>query len=232
VRRLAILLLLGNFVLFLAYRYESPVEAASPVDPSATAPKILLASERPAPKPECRSVGPFASRLLMTKVSQWMADRFGPLTERDTTVAAPPAYRVQIETQSADQAARLAQRLRAAAVGDIAVLAPEPGETAVIVAMGLFSERANADRRVVELRRFAVEARIAPIERHASQWWLDFTALESPDLAALAREVPTARDTALAPCEATVPADEGPADTTKPGPSPKPGGLRSSGAAV
>ena len=196
-RRLAALLLLGNFVLFMAYRYGSPADTVLPVASTAPAPRILLAAERPAPKPECRSIGPFASRLLMTKVSQWMADRFGPLNERDATVPAPPAYRVQIETQSADQAARLAQRLRAAAVGDIAVLAPEPGETAVIIAMGLFAERSNADRRIAELRRYGVDPRIAPIERHASQWWLDFTALESPDLAELARAVPTAKDVAL-----------------------------------
>ena len=231
-RRLAVLLLLCNLVLFLAYRYASPPAVVPPVAPTTSAPKILLATERPAPKPECRSVGPFASRLLMTRVSQWMADRFGPLTERDTTVPAPPAYRVQIEMQSADQAARLAQRLRAASAGDIAVLAPEPGETAVIVAMGLFAERSNADRRIAELRRFGVDPRIAPIERHASQWWLDFTALESPDLAELARAVPTARDVALAPCEATVPADEAPVAPEKTAPAPKPGGLRSSGAAV
>jgi hypothetical protein len=238
-KKIAALLVLANAAIFLYWRYLNPPAPALPAEKTAAPARILLASERPAPTPECRSMGPLPNRQALAAVTHWMGDRYGELTEREATVAAPPAYRVQLETVSADQAARLAQRLRGLGLGDIAVLAPEPGETKVVVAMGLFGDRGNADRRVLDVRRHGVEPSILPIERHASQWWIDFTSLETPDLAELAHALTVGAAVALAPCEVAIPNDEGPTSPTpgtapesKGNSTPKLGGSRSSGSAA
>jgi hypothetical protein len=92
---------------------------------------------------------------------------------------------------------------------------------------------------VLELKRHAVEASVAMIERHASQWWLDFTSLETLDLAELLHALPAAHDAAVAPCEIALPGEEAPSTTTptpptdsRGVPAPKLGGVRSSGAAA
>ena len=238
-KKIAALLLLGNATLFLYWRYLSPPAPMMVAEKAAPPARILLASERPAPTPECHSVGPLPNRQALAAVTHWMGDRFGELTEREATMPAPPSYRVQLETVSADQAARLAQRLRGLGLGDIAVLAPEPGETKVVVAMGLFSDRGNADRRVQDVRRHGIEPSILPMERHTSQWWIDFTSLETPDLAELVHSASVGTAVALAPCEVAVPSDEPPTSApqnavpeSKGNVAPKLGSSRSSGAAA
>lgn len=213
-KRIALLLVLANCGVFLYWRYGDLASTDAPVAPvlptSAPAP-ILLVSERPPPKPQCQSLGPVANRLILTAVERWLGDRFGALSEREAMAPASPVFRVQVTTPSADLATRLAQRLKASGVNDVAVLAPDPGETAVIIALGIFSDRANADRRVIDLRRHGVDPAISTIERQTSQWWLDFSSLESPDRDALVHAVPTASAVTLAPCELAGGNDDAPA---------------------
>lgn len=238
-KKIAAVLIIANVAVYWVWHYLAPPAPVPPTEKAAPPARILLASERPQPTAECRSVGPLSNRQVMTAVTRWMGARFGEVTEREATVPAPPMYRVQVETVSADQAARLAQRLRGLGLGDIAVLAPEPGGSTVIVAMGLFGDRGNADRRAMEMRRHGVEPAVFSMERHASQWWIDFTSLETPDLSDLARSVSAAGAVALAPCEVVIPGDEAPSLPTpgatpepKASPPPKMGGGRTSGSAA
>jgi len=219
-KRLVILLFIANVAVYL-YGHYVDVPSTAPIARSTPPPPtILTTAERPAPTAQCQSIGPMANRQLLTAVSAWLGDRFGTVSEREDSLPAPPVYRVQLETQSADLAARLAQRLRASGGGDIAVLPPEPGETAVIVAMGLFADHANADRRLQDLRRRGIDAHITEMERHTSQWWLDFTSVDSPDHDALVRAIPTAAAVTLAPCELSLPSEE-PTTDSAPKPSTK-----------
>jgi SPOR domain len=238
-KKLAAVLVIANVAVYWVWHYLTPPASVPPTEKATPPARILLASERPQPTAECRSLGPLANRQAMTAVTRWMGERFGELTEREATVPAPPVYRVQVETVSADQAARLAQRLRGSGLADIAVLPPEPGESSVIVAMGLFGDRANADRRAMEMRRHGVEPAVFPMERHVSQWWIDFTSLETPDLSDLARTASVGTGVALAPCEVVIPGDEAPPSPApsatpdpKASPPPKLGGGRSSGSAA
>ena len=209
-KRLVILLLIANGAVYLYGHFvdaspTAPIARTAPLPPT-----ILTAAERPAPTSQCQSLGPMANRPLVMAVTAWLGDRFGAVSEREDSLPAPPEYRVQVDTESADLATRLAQRLRASGAGDIAVLPPEPGDTKVIVAMGLFADRANADRRLQEVRRRGIDAHISEMERHTSQWWLNFTAVNSPDHDALVRAIPAAAAVTLAPCELSLPGEEQP----------------------
>jgi SPOR domain len=212
-RPLIILMVAANVAVFLYWNViETQERSPQPIAPAASTPTILTAAERPAPGAQCQSLGPVPNRQVLASVTAWLGDRYGAVVEREESLPAPPIYRVQLETASADLANRLAQRLRASGVNDIAVLPPEPGETAVIVAMGLFADRANADRRLQDLHRRGIDGQVTDIERNTSQWWVDFTSTDRPDTEALVRAVPAAVNIGLAPCVFAMPNEDQPAD--------------------
>ncbi len=224
---LVLLLVLANGAFLLYWHTLQPVqisERSGPALASVAPARILLAQERPAPTPQCQSLGPINNREILAAVNHWLGDAYGALTEREVNVAAAPVFRVQVQTPSADLATRLAQRVRSGGDGAVAVLPPEPGETTVVVALGLFADRSNADRRVLELHRHGVDAGILTIERHTSQWWIDFTAVATPNHAALIGAVSGTAAVTIVPCELMLPHEEEPA-VTNPAPLPVPNGI-------
>jgi hypothetical protein len=100
-------------------------------------------------------------------------------------------------------------RLRAAGVADVEVLPPAAGATRAVVSLGIYGDRANAERRVEELRRYAVNAQVLEQPRADTAWWIDVDVAPgaSPvDVGALERALAGAGALVGETCPAVAPA--------------------------
>ena len=91
-KRLVILLLIANGAVYLYGHFvdaspTAPIARTAPLPPT-----ILTAAERPAPTPQCQSLGPMANRPLVMAVTAWLGDRFGAVSEREDSL--PPRRRI------------------------------------------------------------------------------------------------------------------------------------------
>jgi hypothetical protein len=80
-----------------------------------------------------------------------------------------------------------------------------------VISLGIYADRAHAERRAAELKKYAVEPRIVEQPRQESTWWIDVDASAGTgpvDVAALERAVDGARGLASQTCPAvTTPGD-------------------------
>jgi hypothetical protein len=228
VRRLLLALLLLN-IAFFGYTRFAAEQAPGTAEAPAPIPRLVLLSElKMPPGPSCLSVGPFSDRGVAEQVGGWLRGAHHLSRARSVEVDGPPTYWVALTTKTLQQAARISMRLKAAGLSDIEVTPPGTNQTAATVSLGVYSERARAERRVSDLRALAVNASITEQQHKVMQWWLDVPqrAGDPPlDPGALHKAVPAAAGAAVTPCPAPAPAGSPPPpaavpDQSSPGPAP------------
>lgn len=216
-RALLLVLAFANLA-FLAWAQliGEPARRVVPPDPSAPIPRLQLASEAGAarPAPRCTSIGPFADQAVAERAVLWLRGERREPRLRTTRREAGTGYWVMIDTPTMQQAARVSMRLRAAGVADVEVLPPAADATRAVVSLGIYGDRANADRRVEELRRYAVNPQVVEQPRIESTWWIDVdvaTGAGPVDVGALERAVEGARGLVGETCPILPPPGEAPA---------------------
>ncbi|MFO0449121.1 MAG: hypothetical protein ACK52I_10770 [Pseudomonadota bacterium] len=216
-KALVLALLFANLA-FLAYVHfvGLPAREAAVPPPGPPIPRLQLAAEVPAlGAGRCLSIGPFgaeadAQRALLWLRSSRLEPRLRSARREDGT-----AYWVSLETPTLQQATRVATRLRTAGVADVEVLPPAADAASAVVSLGLYSERERAERRLDELRAFAVAPTIAEQARAVVTWWID---VERPpggralDVKALVAAVPEARGSSVEDCPPVAPPTAAPAE--------------------
>lgn len=230
-KTLVLALLFANLAFFgYAYFVGAPSRGVPAVEPGPAIPRIRLASEaRDLPARKCLSVGPFADPAVAERTVLWLRGEGRAPQLRTTAVDAGTGYWVRVEAGTLQQATRVALRLRAAGVADVEVLPPGEGGTTAVVSLGIYSERERAERRVAELRPYALNPAVVEQSRSATNWWIDVPRRpEDPavDLAALQKAVPAATGIVMEVCPAVLP----PATPAKPESESATGGSSGDGA--
>ena len=203
-KRLLLALVFANVAFFGYTHLVGDVPAPPP--PAQTIPRLALLGETAPPATLCRSVGPFTERAVLEHAGAWLRGAHYESHERETVVDGPVDYVVTAAAQTLKQAEQTVMRLKAAGVSDLGVVAPNAERPTALIQLGLYTERANAEKRVAELRRFAVSAAITEQSHRVSAWWLDVTLdarQSSPDAAALTKALGVADAVSVDACPGT-----------------------------
>ena len=203
---------------------EPPVPPASASRPSAL--RVAGEPALPAPNapPACRSIGPLHDADVAQLVADWLKGVNRSATRRSLEVAAPSSYWVITTRKNSTLATHLVQQLRAAGVADVEVVPPDTPNGETRVSLGVYADRAHAERRILDLKGYALSTTIVEQPRRVMQWWLDVNREADGtlvDLAALVRAVPTAAGATFAPCVLSMPPADATPDST-PDPKPQP----------
>jgi hypothetical protein len=217
------------FLNALAFAYFRWVAPPPPAPPMAPAPRALRLVGEPAPKgavpaASCRSIGPLRDADVSRLAMDWLKSTSREAHERSLEVDAPPTFWVVTVRKTPALALRLVQQLRAAGVTDVDVVPPDTGDGETRVSLGSYPDRPRAERRVLDLKGYALGPTILEQPRRVRQWWLDVEvggSAPAPDLAALVKAVPDAAGAGLGPCVVTLPpGDPEPAAVKPPAPPP------------
>ena len=244
-------LLLALLFLNLAYLGYSRLggdagEAGAPADAGPPVPRLTLVGEG-APNPaHCSTVGPFTTQAGAQRAAAWLLGAHYGSRLRSADAPGPSSYWVAITTKTTQDATKIGIRLRAAGVTDLVIMPPEAGGTDAIVSLGIYTERDRAEKRVTDLRRYAVVPKVIEQPHSLTTWWLDVeiaTGEASPEVAGIAKAsgesgslrtaacaaAPTAVQTApaaapaAAPAQGAAPATRAPATATAQTPAPMTG---------
>jgi hypothetical protein len=221
-RTLLLVLLFLNLVFFAYTRLVGEAgDAPAAADEGPAVPRLLLVGEGGRAQPRCDSVGPFTDQAAAERAAAWLLAGQHVSRLRSTEAPGPTNYWVAITTKTLQDAAKIALRLRAAGVTDVEIMPPETGATQGTVSLGIYSERARAQRRIEGLARFAVKPVIVEQPRTVTSWWLDLDrrpreAALDPGVVAKAAEEPGTLTVVACPVSAPAP---GPAS----GPTPEAG---------
>ena len=231
-------LLFANVAVY-AYLHLIAVPSPPPAPTPSSPHPLRLAGEPVAASatPACRSVGPLHDADVAQLVADWLKGAKRTATERTVEAAAPPSFWVITTRKSAALALRLVQQLRAAGVTDVEAVPPDVPDGETRVSLGVYAERARAERRILDLKGYSLAPTIVEQPRRAMQWWLDVepAADGAPiDVDALLLAVPAAAGAALSPCVLSLPpADAAPdAPDAKPSPVPPAAAPKKSAAAA
>lgn len=166
---------------------------APPIRPAA--PAVTVAATPPAPSastaaaeqaPVCLRFGPFADPAARTSARTALATAGVTATAFDERARGVRGWKVFLPAQPSREAAvALAERLKAAGVADLFVMAQ--GADANSIALGRFSSETGARRRQAELQGKGVQAQVEPVGGTPAQAWLDARLPAGADRAALAR---------------------------------------------
>ena len=222
-KRLLAALVFVNLVIFGYLQLVAGPPAA--LAPAAPARRLELVGERhvapPPNEPRCVSVGPLHDADVAHAVAEYLKGLQLAPRERLLESDAKLGYWVIVSRKSAEIAAKLVQQLRAAGLGDVELVPPAAGQAGIQVSLGFYKDRAKAERRIQDLKGYALAPTIVEQLQRLSQWWLDVESSKpaSPiDLTALVKAVPGATGAGLGPCVLQLPpADpEGPPPTMTP----------------
>jgi hypothetical protein len=227
-RALLLVLLFANLAVFAwTQLIGEPARRPVPADPGPSIPRLQLASEAGAARTasRCTAIGPFADQAVAERAVLWLRGERREPRLRTTRRDAGTGYWVMLDTPTMQQATRISMRLRAAGVADVEVLPPAAEATRAVVSLGMYGDRANADRRADELRRYAVEPQVIEQPRTESTWWIDVdvAAGASPvDVGALERAVQGARALVGETCPLVAPTDPSPTMPSSTSPAVEP----------
>ena len=179
-------LLFLNVVFFGFTQLVGSAHVPAAADGGPPVPRIALVSEVAATATHCVSIGPFTSEAAAAHAQDAAGAR---ARVRVAEVAGPVSYWVAMPTKTLQDAARIVIRLRAVGVKDVDAVPPEVGATGASVSLGLYTERDRAERRVANLKPFAVNAKVIEQHHTSTSWWIDEDlppGAAAPDRAALA----------------------------------------------
>ncbi|HXQ32369.1 MAG TPA: hypothetical protein VN790_10460 [Steroidobacteraceae bacterium] len=221
-RTLLLVLLFLNVVFFAYVRFVGGAGEAPPaIDQGVSVPRLALVGETHLAVPRCQSLGPFAEQAAAERASAWLLTGQHVSRLRSVEVAGPTDYWVVITAPTVREATSIARRLRAAGVSDLKIMPPEAGATEATVSLGLFSDRAHAQRRVTELGRSDLNPVIIEQTHAVASWWLDVDLRPRepvPDPAEVGKAAGDITGLTVVACPAS-----GPAPGPVPGPAPEAG---------
>jgi hypothetical protein len=214
-RALLLVLLLANLTIFAYTRLNGDANAPVPGDADSTTPvpRLALVGEGAPSAARCATIGPFSTQAGAQRGAAWLLGAHHGSRLHSADAPGPSSYWVAIKTKTLQDATRIGLRLRAAGVTDLVITPPEAGGTEAIVSLGIFSDRDRADRRVLDLRRYAVTPVIIEQPHLVTTWWLDVQTASgesTPDVGALGKAAGEAGSLRAAAC----PAAATPAPTT------------------
>lgn len=147
----------------------------------------------PAAAALCGRIGPFASEDRAAAAAAPLADR-GWRAEAVAEALVDTRYWVLLPPLgSSGEAFQIERALREAGVRDLQVLTGDGRDNAI--SLGLYRERATAERRLEQIRRLGYRPELDLLERRRAQFWVRFRAPGDPaPSAAEARALLPARD--------------------------------------
>ena len=185
IRTLAILLLLANlgFGAWIARAALAPRPVLAATDPGVPELKLVHANaatakaNAPVAVPgTCVALGPFATPNDARTAAGALAAVDQPADVRAVAGTEPRGYWVYMAGGSSREAAlATARELAAKGVTDYYVVGDADGRN--VISLGVFHERANAERRQADLESMGYDAILAPRDAGAPEYWID---LESP----------------------------------------------------
>lgn len=186
-RTLVVLLLLAN-VGFFAWSHWVAPRRALPPEPAPLGRQIVLASEAPAPEPlptlpaggtaSCYSLGPFLDLTAAARASTGLRQAGLAPRQRATEGAVWAGYWVSLSgIASADDAARIVDKLRQGGIGDAYVMPAE--NEGPVVSLGLFTEKSRALRRSDEVKALGFRPTVTERQREGMVYWIDVN-VDSP----------------------------------------------------
>ena len=200
-RRALLVLLFANLLLFAYLRLVATPTVVPP--PSAAVRRLELVGEKAVAKSRCLSVGPLRDPDLARASAEWLEGTHLVAKPRSLEVDGPSSYWVVTTTKTPALATRLVQQLRGAGIRDVEVVAPEAAAAEVQVSLGLYGDQTHAQRRIQDLKRFALKTAVIEQVRKMTQWWLDLEQRDDappPDLSALVKALPAAEGAGTGPC--------------------------------
>jgi len=180
-RAIIILLVLAN-VAFFAWSHWVARPDGPAAAPTASTPRLVLASEAPAAPPlptlrftegaECVSLGPFLDLTETARASTGLREAGLAPRQRAKEGTVWNGYWVSLAgLDDAAAAEQLVERLRGAGIGDAYVM-PAEGQGPTI-SLGLFTERPRALRRMDEVRALGFEPQVEERQRTGTVYWID-----------------------------------------------------------
>jgi Sporulation related domain. len=176
-------LLLANLLYFGWARWIQPSEPPPAVHVSAQLPRLMLASEVPPGEPDsrradargsagCVSVGPFVDLDAAAAAASILHAQGLESVRRAQAGETRSTYWVYIGglANEAEQA-RVLQRLERGGITDARAM--PAGSEGLRVSVGLFSERARAERRMRTLERLGLTPRLAERRESDAVYWID-----------------------------------------------------------
>ena len=181
-------------------------ESKEPADAGPAVPRLTLVGEG-APSPaRCSTVGPFTTQAAAERAAAWLLGSRNGSRLRSADAPGPSSYWVAVTTKTLQDATKIGLRLRAAGVTDLVIMPPESGATDASVSLGIYSERDRAEKRIADLRRYAVAPKVIEQPHSITTWWLDVeiaTGAASPEAAAIAKAAGESGSLRTAACAAT-----------------------------
>jgi hypothetical protein len=167
-----------------------PAVASPSAAPESPAPPPVAAVPAGTPAaPVCLRFGPFADAAARDAARATLQGMGAQATARDVPARGVRGWKVFLPPQASREAAQaLAEKLKAAGISDLFVLAQ--GEDANSIALGRFSSEAGARARQAELQGKGVQASVGPIGGTPAQAWLEARLPTGADGAALAKLAP------------------------------------------
>lgn len=146
--------------------------AATPVDPNA-------------PARVCQSLGPFETESDMRRAMELLTPQTARIQFQENSVDTPRGYWVYLPAYSdRDAALKTARQLNAAGVRDYYVVTA--GDHENTVSLGLFRERANAQRRQAQIAALGFPARLEERTEVQRRYWVEYELSSgAPDLSGL-----------------------------------------------
>lgn len=190
-RTLFIALLAANLAV-LGWAWLSPEAPPMYNSPPPDVPRLVLAAEAastPAaaatgdadPSAACRSIGPFAGEQEAARAAAAFHEGGYEAQVRTEEARVAEGYWVSLPAQR-DGAAetRVLARLARAGITDARVMADTDARR---ISVGLFSERAGADRRAAELRGLGYVPDVTERLHIGTTWWIDLALRTAAEIA-------------------------------------------------
>jgi hypothetical protein len=228
-RTLVVALVFANLAFFaytqlIGRRGDGPATA----DAAVTVPRLALFGELAGAQGlRCMTVGPFAEHLNAERAANALRTSRREPRLRTTQKDGGTGFWVSLTTNTLQQAARVWTRLHAAGVTDVEIMPPEAGATEAVVSLGVYSDRERAQRRISDLKHYAIAPTIVEQPHTITSWWLDVDqqASDPPlDAGTLVRTLAGASAVSATPCpDAAAPGSIQPGGPTAPGGGATPG---------
>lgn len=205
-RLVLLVLLLANLVFFAWARWLAPEGADAAISAPLSAPRIVLAGERPAliAAARCVSVGPFATAGQASEAAKALGRNALAVRERGEPASVTDGYWVYAGGfDSAVEVMEALQRLRRSGFADAEAMAPSPEGRRI--SAGVFGERDRAESAAAGMQRLGLQPVVAARTHEEQTFWVDLDlapTVTDPGPEALQRGAPPGTTLQMKACHA------------------------------
>lgn len=177
-RLVLLVLLLANLAFFAWARWLAPERGDTAISAPLSAPRIVLAGERPALSAaahgvaRCVSVGPFATAGQASEAAKALGQNALGVRERGELASVTDGYWVYAGGfDSAVEVMEALQRLRRNGFADAEAMPPSPEGRRI--SAGVFGERERAESVAARMQRLGLQPVVAARTREEQTFWVD-----------------------------------------------------------